>query len=62
VPLAATDSQLIYSAHRWVKCNVQYSRFRWEDGLCGAGECEGEFLKKVPLIIQNGKVIIVQNS
>ena len=62
VPLAATDSQLIYCAHRWVKCNVHYSRFRWEDGLCEAGECEGEFLKKVPLIIQNGKIIIVQNS
>jgi nitrite reductase/ring-hydroxylating ferredoxin subunit len=57
VPLAATDSQLIFSAHRWVKCNVHYARFRWEDGLCEAGECEGEFLKKVPLKIQNGKVI-----
>lgn len=62
VQLAAIDSQLIYSAHRWVKCNVHYSRFRWEDGLCEAGECEGEFLQKVELKIQNGKVIVVQNS
>jgi nitrite reductase/ring-hydroxylating ferredoxin subunit len=62
VPLAATDSQLIYSAHRWVKCNVHYSRFRWADGLCEAGECDGEFLQEVPLKIQNGKVIVVQSK
>ena len=62
VQLAASDSQLIYSAHHWVNCNVHYARFRWEDGLCEAGECEGEFLQKVTIKILNGKVIVVQNS
>lgn len=58
VPLATVDSQLILEANRWVKCNVHYSRFRWQDGYCEAGECEGESLQKVALDIQNRTITI----
>jgi nitrite reductase/ring-hydroxylating ferredoxin subunit len=62
VPLATCDAQLIYEPNRWIKCNVHYARFRWHDGFCEAGECEGESLISVPLEVNNGKVSIKYNS
>ncbi|MEJ1959462.1 MAG: Rieske 2Fe-2S domain-containing protein [Nitrosomonadales bacterium] len=55
MPLAESDSQLIYESNCWVKCNVHYARFRWHDGFCVAGDCEGESLQKVPLEVQSGQ-------
>lgn len=49
VPLAARDDQLLLSPGRWVKCNTHYARFRWQDGYCEFGDCEGESLLPVPL-------------
>lgn len=56
VPLAERDAQLITVSHRMVKCNVHYSHFRWQDGLCDEGECVGESLQSVPLAIVDGTV------
>jgi len=49
VPLAARQAQLIFKQHTSITCNVHYARYRWADGLCEAGECEGESLMPVPL-------------
>ena len=57
-PLAKCDSQLICESNLWVKCNVHYARFRWQDGFCEAGECEGESLQSVPLEVQDGKIFV----
>ena len=56
VALAQHDRQLILSAHEFVKCNTHYARFRWEDGYCDSGDCEGESLIPVPLEITEGQV------
>jgi nitrite reductase/ring-hydroxylating ferredoxin subunit len=56
VPLAACDAQLIVRPHESVSCNTHYARFRWEDGYCESGDCEGESLVPVPLIVRDGKV------
>ncbi len=58
VPLAERDEQLITIAHQAVKCNVHYSRFRWQDGYCEDGECVGESLQAVPLAVAAGVVEI----
>lgn len=58
VPLAESDDQLITVAHLAVKCNVHYSRFRWRDGYCESGDCEGESLQTVPLSIDGDVVRI----
>jgi nitrite reductase/ring-hydroxylating ferredoxin subunit len=52
VPLAELDEHLITVPHRMVKCNVHYSHFRWQDGLCEEGECVGESLETVPLTLE----------
>jgi len=60
MPLSACDSQLILESNRWVKCNVHYAKFTWQDGLCVAGDCEGESLQKVPLEIHNDQIWVFQ--
>ena len=49
VPLAAKQAQLIFRPHTSITCNVHYARYRWTDGVCESGECEGETLMPVPL-------------
>lgn len=56
VPLAACDEQLIFKPHLSVSCNTHYARFRWEDGFCESGDCAGESLVAVPLVVNDGVV------
>jgi nitrite reductase/ring-hydroxylating ferredoxin subunit len=58
VPLAQTESQLIFKPHESLSCNVHYARFRWVDGACDFGECDGEGLTRVPLVLVDGEVRI----
>jgi nitrite reductase/ring-hydroxylating ferredoxin subunit len=59
MPLAEVDSQLVFDPDNWIKCNVHYAQFRWQNGYCIAGDCAGESLQKFPLEILNGKVLKV---
>ncbi|MBK7001565.1 MAG: Rieske 2Fe-2S domain-containing protein [Rhodoferax sp.] len=49
VPLAGKQAQLIFKPHTSITCNVHYARYRWSDGVCDTGDCEGESLTPVPL-------------
>lgn len=51
VPLAARQDLLLYQPHVRITCNVHYAHYRWSDGLCTAGDCEGESLLVIPLVI-----------
>jgi nitrite reductase/ring-hydroxylating ferredoxin subunit len=60
VPLAAQESQLIFTPHEDITCNIHYARFRWEDGSCESGECQGEGL--IPVFLQekdNGDICVL---
>jgi len=62
VPLAAQPSQLIQVPLRSITCNVHYAKYRWEDGSCESGECEGESLVPVPVTVNDqGQVLITPN-
>ncbi|MBL8509784.1 Rieske (2Fe-2S) protein [Chitinimonas sp. JJ19] len=58
VPLAKQQEQLIFKPHESVSCNVHYARYRWQDGVCVAGECTGAALLAVPLCVQDGVVLV----
>lgn len=58
VPLAAKEAQLIFKPHISISCNVHYARYRWADGHCDLGECEGDSLTPVPLVVEAGQVVI----
>jgi nitrite reductase/ring-hydroxylating ferredoxin subunit len=61
VPLAAQPSQLIQVPLRSITCNVHYAKYRWEDGSCESGECDGESLVPVPLAVDTqGQVFIAR--
>lgn len=63
VPLAAKQEQLIYQPHTRITCNVHYAHYRWADGSCESGECEGESLVPVPLSIQpSGDICIARDG
>lgn len=49
VPLAARPEQLIFKPLESITCNVHYARYRWSDGVCDRGDCEGESLVTVPV-------------
>jgi nitrite reductase/ring-hydroxylating ferredoxin subunit len=49
VPLAARQDLLLFKPFDSITCNVHYARYRWADGLCDRGDCEGESLIAVPV-------------
>jgi len=55
-PLARDDATLIVKPHHSFSCNVHYARFRWTDGVCEFGDCEGEALTPVALAVVDGVV------
>jgi nitrite reductase/ring-hydroxylating ferredoxin subunit len=58
VPLAASEDKLVFKPHVSISCNVHYARYRWADGVCEFGDCEGEALIAVPLAVSAGQVVI----
>lgn len=57
VPLAERQDLLIFKPHQSLSCNVHYARYRWDDGLCISGDCEGESLLAIPVEIDAGGCI-----
>jgi nitrite reductase/ring-hydroxylating ferredoxin subunit len=49
VPLAAKQELMQFQPHTSLSCNVHYARYRWSDGVCDRGDCEGESLVAIPL-------------
>jgi nitrite reductase/ring-hydroxylating ferredoxin subunit len=61
VPLAAKQEQLLFKPHISITCNVHYARYRWADGVCESGECEGESLIAIPVVVNaQGQIRIAE--
>lgn len=59
VPLASRQDLLQFQPHVSLTCNVHYARFRWDDGVCDRGDCEGDALIPIPLQVEpNGAIRI----
>ena len=59
VPLAAKPEQLIFKPHASISCNVHYARYRWSDGFCESGDCAGESLLPIPVVVDaQGQICI----
>jgi nitrite reductase/ring-hydroxylating ferredoxin subunit len=61
VPLSENDEHLILESHISISCNVHYARFRWQDGYCIRGDCEGESLIAIPITIEAGGRIVISS-
>jgi len=59
VPLSDKPEHLIFDPYQTITCNVHYARYRWSDGVCISGDCEGESLIAVPVRVEpDGQVVI----
>ena len=59
VPLASRQDLLQFQPHTSLTCNVHYARFRWSDGVCDRGDCEGDALIAIPVQLDaNGAILI----
>lgn len=58
VPLANQQKHLRYQPHEHFQCNVHYARYNWTDGRCVSGECAGEGLVPIPLVVVDGHICI----
>lgn len=59
VPLSEKPEHLILDPHVSISCNVHYARFRWQDGYCVRGDCEGESLISIPIFIEaDGRLVV----
>lgn len=59
VPLAAKQEHLIFEPHVSLTCNVHYARFRWSDGVCDRGDCEGDALIPVPVQVDADGMVCI---
>ena len=62
VPLAARQEQLQFQPHTSLTCNVHYARFRWSDGVCDRGDCEGESLVPIPVVVDASGAIRIAGA
>jgi nitrite reductase/ring-hydroxylating ferredoxin subunit len=62
VPLAAKQEHMRFVPHVSLSCNVHYARYRWSDGVCDRGDCLGESLSAIPLVVDaRGAIRIAPN-
>jgi nitrite reductase/ring-hydroxylating ferredoxin subunit len=59
VPLANRPELLIYKPHASISCNVHYARYRWDDGYCESGDCAGESLLPIPVVMDEAGQIFI---
>jgi nitrite reductase/ring-hydroxylating ferredoxin subunit len=58
VPLNVEPDRFTLFEHSYLYCSVHCAMFRFEDGFCEDGPCQGDSLLPVPLTIEQGRVRI----
>jgi nitrite reductase/ring-hydroxylating ferredoxin subunit len=60
VPLNLLDDYGVESRAYQMHCDHHYAAFRFSDGYCTVGPCEGESLTRVPVRVQAGRVVVAR--
>lgn len=58
IPLDGGTRRFMDPTGRYLECGTHGATYRPEDGLCVAGPCEGERLDALPLVEENGRLLI----
>ena len=58
LPLNLLDDFAVGTSQHTLVCDHHYAAFRFRDGVCIAGPCEGESLAAVPLVMRAGRIVI----
>jgi len=51
------DDHAVLTNNYHIQCEYHYATYRFTDGYCVAGPCEGKSLTAVPLAIRAGRVV-----
>jgi nitrite reductase/ring-hydroxylating ferredoxin subunit len=58
VPLNLLDDVGVVTAKHHMLCDHHHATFRFSDGYCVAGPCEGDSLTAVALTTRDGRIVI----
>jgi nitrite reductase/ring-hydroxylating ferredoxin subunit len=58
VPLNLLDDFRVETNAYRILCDHHYATFRFRDGYCLEGPCQGESLTAIPLVVRGGRVVI----
>jgi nitrite reductase/ring-hydroxylating ferredoxin subunit len=58
LPLNLLDDHAVETAKHHMLCDHHCAAFRFSDGYCVEGPCEGQSLDAVPLAIRGGRIVI----
>jgi len=58
MPLPLNIDRRIYARERHVHCDHHFAVFRFSDGVCTAGACQGKSLTAIPLAVAGERVKI----
>lgn len=61
-PLDWLPDQFLSLDKRHIQCATHAALFRIEDGVCIAGPCSGDVLTPVPVLVEDGRVILPAGS
>lgn len=61
-PLEWEENRFLDADGALIQCSSHGALFQIEDGHCLVGPCRGKYLQKVPFIIDNGLVMIDDES
>lgn len=62
VGLNLLDDYAVETNDRHMICQYHYAAYRFADGYCDAGPCEGESLTAVPLAVRGNRIVIADGS
>ncbi|MEE2760480.1 MAG: Rieske (2Fe-2S) protein [Pseudomonadota bacterium] len=57
-PLNIMPNRFLTSDGKLINCSTHGALFNKEDGLCIAGPCKGQFLRRIPASVRDGGIYI----
>lgn len=60
-PLDGVPDRFLSVDHRFIQCGSHGALFEIRSGLCVAGPCAGRSLRQLKLLVQAGRVVLVED-
>jgi nitrite reductase/ring-hydroxylating ferredoxin subunit len=61
-PLDWVPDQFLSLDREYIQCATHYALFRWQDGSCISGPCAGDALTSVPVVIEDGQIMLSREA
>jgi nitrite reductase/ring-hydroxylating ferredoxin subunit len=59
MPLDDREPRILWdSTGRYLECSSHGARYRPSDGLCVSGPCRGSHLRALPIVVEDGEVLL----